>query len=71
MDNPARPAISNMILANPDVEHIDNYATFTIDGVKRNCELIVLYTKSWAEASAKEGKDATFFKFNQSVLVPI
>lgn len=65
------PAIGKMIITNPDVEHIDNYATFTIDGVKRKCVLIVLYTKTWAEASAEEGKDATFFKFNQSVLVPV
>lgn len=27
----------NMILANPDVEHIDNYAEFTINGQKRKC----------------------------------
>lgn len=65
------PAIGKMIITNPDVEHIDNYATFTIDGVKRKCVLIVLYSKTWAEASAEEGKDASFFKFNQSVLVPV
>lgn len=65
------PAIRKMILTNPDVEHIDNYATFTIDGVKRKCELIVLYTKTWAEASAEAGKDATFFFFNECVLVPV
>ena len=60
-----------MILANPDVEHIDNYATFTIDGVKRQCELIVLYTKTWAEAYAESGEDASFFNYNESVLVPV
>ncbi|MCR5533746.1 MAG: hypothetical protein K6F47_01005 [Bacteroidaceae bacterium] len=66
------PAIQHKILTNPDVEHIDNYAEFTIKGKKRKCELMVLYTNSWEEASAKVGKDkATFFHFNQSVLVPI
>ena len=65
------PAISKMIITNPDVEHIDNYATFTIDGVKRKCELIVLYTKTWAEASTEVGDDAVFFNFCQPVLVPV
>ena len=66
------PDIQQKILTNPDVEHIDNYAEFTIKGKKRKCELMVLYTHSWEEASAKVGKDkATFFHFNQSVLVPI
>jgi len=66
------PAIQQKILTNPDVEHIDNYAEFTIKGKKRKCELMVLYTNSWEEASAKVGKDkVTFFHFNQSVLVPI
>ena len=65
------PAIQNMILTNPDVEHIDNYAEFTIDGVKRNCAWLSLYTKTWAEASAIAGDNASFFYFYQGVLVPI
>lgn len=65
------PAIQEMIITNPDVEHIDNYAEFTIDGVKRNCELLVLYTKTWAEASAIDGNNASFFNHYQCVLVPI
>ena len=66
------PAIQNKILNNPDVEHIDNYAEFTIKGKKRKCELMVLYTHSWEEAVAEEGDDdVTFFDYNQSVLVPI
>ena len=65
------PAIRNMIITNPDVEHIDNYAVFTIDGVKRNCALIVLYTKTWAEASAMDGDSASFFNHSQCVLVPV
>ena len=64
-------AIQQKILSNPDVEHIDNYAEFTIKGKKRKCELMVLYTHSWEEAVAVEGEEATFFNYNQSVLVPI
>lgn len=65
------PDIQNSILINPDVEHIDNYAEFTINGEKRNCELLVLFTKTWAEAYAEAGDEASFFDFNQAVLVPI
>lgn len=66
------PAIQDKILTNPDVEHIDNYAEFTINGEKRKCELVVLYTKTWEEAAAEFGKEkAIFFYFNQCVLVPI
>lgn len=65
------PEIQNLILINPDVEHIDNYAEFTINGQKRNCELLVLFTKTWAEAYAEVGDEASFFDFNEAVLVPI
>lgn len=64
------PAIRKKILSNPDVEHIDNYAEFTIKGKKRKCELLALYTHSWEEA-VKENEYATFLKYNKSVLVPI
>ena len=65
------PDIQNAILINPDVEHIDNYAEFTINGEKRNCELTVFYTKTWGEAYAEVGDEASFFSYNQAVLVPI
>ena len=65
------PAIRKKILSNPDVEHIDNYAEFTIKGKKRKCELLALYTHSWEEAVKEEGEDVTFLKYNKSVLVPI
>ena len=65
------PDIQNRILANPDVEHIDNYAEFTINGEKRNCELLMFYTKTWEEAYAEAGDEATFFDFHEEVLVPI
>ena len=64
-------AISKRMIINPDVEHIDNYATFTINGEKRRCELIVLYEKSWAEASAEKGDQIVFFSFLKPVLVPL
>ena len=59
-------AISKRMIINPDVEHIDNYATFTINGEKRRCELIVLYEKSWAEASAEKGDQIVFCFFLMS-----
>ena len=65
------PDIQNAILINPDVEHIDNYAEFTINDEKRNCELLVLYTKTWEEAYAEVGDEASFFNYNQAVLVPV
>ena len=66
------PAIvQNRILINPDVEHLDNYVEVTIEGEKRQCELIVKYTKTWAEASAQGGNQASFFNHNECVLVPL
>ena len=65
------PAIRKKILSNPDVEHIDNYAEFTIDGVKRKCALVAYFAKSWAEASKLEGPLATFFNNYHTVLLPL
>lgn len=63
----------SMMLSNPDVEHIDNYAEFTINGQKRKCELMVLYEKTWTEASAgvEDPSGISFFRFFRQVLVPI
>ena len=71
VDHVFSPDVQNRILINPDVEHIDNYAEFTINGEKRNCELLVFYTKTWAEAYAEVGDQASFFDFNEAMLVPI
>ena len=71
IDHPFSPNIREMILANPDVEHYDDYAAFTINGQKRNCILLPLYTKSWEEAYAESGEETFFFDFYQTVLVPI
>ena len=64
-------AIANRILINPDVEHMDNYAEFTIGGKKTRCEIVAFYTKTWAEAHAERGGDVTFFDFAKTFLVPI
>ena len=65
------PEIQNLILTNPDVEHLDNYAEFTINGEKRICELLVFSTKAWAEAYTEVGDETSFFDYYQAVLVPI
>ena len=63
--------IANRILINPDVEHMDNYAEFTIGGKKTRCEIVAFYTKTWAEAHAEHGDDIEFFDFAKTFLVPI
>lgn len=63
--------IKRIQMANPDVEHIDNYAEFTINGVKRKCTLITYYTKSWAEASKQQGPSAVFFRNIGVALLPL
>ena len=62
--------IANRILINPDVEHMDNYAEFTIGGKKTRCEIVAFYTKTWAEAHAEHGDDIEFFDFAKTFLVP-
>ena len=57
--------IRKQIIANPDVEHHDNYATFTIGGEKKDCYLVFL-TDSIFE---KEGD--TFFNGMYSGVVPL
>lgn len=63
--------IANRIIINPDVEHMDNYAEFTIGGKKTRCEIVAFYTKTWAEAHAERGGDVSFFDFVKTFLVPI
>jgi hypothetical protein len=58
-------------MANPDVEHIDSYAEFTIDGEKHQCALLPLYNRTWAEASQDTGKSASFFNSIQASLIPL
>ena len=63
--------ITKRISINPDVEHMDNYAEFTIGGKKTRCEIVAFYTKTWAEAYAESGEDVNFFKYLKPFLVPI
>ncbi|MBO4475161.1 MAG: hypothetical protein J5737_00350 [Bacteroidales bacterium] len=64
------PAVSDLLLRNPDVERYDNWAEFTIGGQKRRCALISVYPGPYAETAATH-PDAHFFDFMRSVLVPL
>ena len=64
------PTVSNLLLHNPDVEHIDNWAEFTIGGEKRRCALVAVFPGSYADAAA-ENPDLTFYGSLQGVLVPL
>lgn len=64
-------AVRERITANPDVERIDNYGTFTIEGKKRRCALVTVYTQTWSEANAKRKNSATFFGNLDIVLIPL
>ena len=63
--------VRERIIANPDVERIDNYGTFTIEGKKRRCALVTVYTQTWSEAYAKQKDSATFFGNLDIVLMPL
>ena len=64
------PAVRSVLESNPDVEHYDNWAEFTIGGVKRRCILTAVYTSSYAEAVAIDS-GANVFYYTQGVLVPL
>lgn len=59
------------IASNPDVEHLDNYAEFTIGGVKRKCEMVACFNKSWEETAAENGSADSFLHHIQLGLVPL
>lgn len=63
-------AVRSMLVSNPDVERYDNWAEFTIGGVKRRCILTAVYTCSYAQAVATD-PEANFFDYTQGVLVPL
>ncbi len=63
--------IKRMILQNPDVEHIDSYAVLTINGRKRQCALIALYSQTFSEAYAQYGEKASMLECSEAVLVPL
>ena len=64
------PTVRDLLLHNPDVEHYDNWAEFTIGGQKRRCALLSVYPGTYAEAVAIDPK-AHFFDKMRSVLVPL
>ena len=64
------PAVRNLLLQNPDVDHDDCWGEFTIEGQKRRCALVAVYPGTYAEA-AEEDPDASFYAYMQSVLVPL
>ncbi len=64
------PAVRSLLASNPDVERNDNWAEFTIGGVKRRCILTAVYTSSYAEAVAID-PEANFFDYTEGVLVPL
>ncbi|MBR5110828.1 MAG: hypothetical protein IK099_11615 [Clostridia bacterium] len=57
--------ILNQIIANPDVEHHNSYATFTINGEKKDCYLVFLTDSVFEKAGD------TFFDGMYSGVVPL
>lgn len=64
------PTVKDLLMHNPDVEHYDNWAEFTIDGQKKRCALISVYCGTYADAVATNPK-AHFFDLMHNVLVPL
>ena len=56
--------VRDMCFSNPDVEHHDSYATFTIDGKDTDCFLVWICPVDYAQSAG-----ATVFN-NEAVLVP-
>ena len=59
------PNVAERIISNPDVEHHNSSALFTIDGEQRRCA-VVFYAKKFFET-----KGDNFFDFGGTGLVPI
>ena len=64
------PTVQRMLVNNPDVERYDNYGEFTINGQKRRCTLITVYSGTFAEAVATN-PEAEFYLGLRPVLVPV
>ena len=65
------PEVQNLLVHNPDVERYDNYGEFTIDGKKRRCILITVYSGTFADAVAAHPEEAVFYLGMKPVLVPL
>lgn len=62
------PELAELLLANPDVDHHDSYATFTINGEKKDCFLLFTTTQPFK----KDGDNFVGFAANSMpVLVPV
>ena len=59
------PCVSDKYIHNPDVEHHDSYATFTIDGKEIDCFTVWTKLKHFSEAKTEEDADEV------TVLCPI
>ena len=59
-----RPAdLRDVLITNPDVNRFDSYATFTIDGEKKPCAMVIY--------SSKPYEGGSFFKYLTIGLVPL
>lgn len=62
------PELAELLLFNPDVDHRDSYATFTINGEKKDCFLVLTTTQPFK----KDGDNFVgFAPYAMPVLVPI
>lgn len=59
------PSVSEKYIHNPDVEHHDSYATFTIDGQEIDCYTVWTKQKHFSEVKSQEDAESV------TVLVPI
>ena len=59
------PSVEEYFISNPDVEHHNSYATFTIGGEKIDCFAALVSTKHY------ENKGDSFFSCMTTALVPI
>lgn len=57
--------VRDNIISNPDVEHHDSHAVFSINGEKRECVVIFTVTKPFEE------QGETFFEYTTTGLVPL
>lgn len=62
--------LRNLLLTNPDVDRMDNFAIFNIAGEERPCALVSICSKTWEEIE-KENPDANLFQYVSAALIPL
>ena len=62
--------LRNLLLTNPDVDRMDNFALFTIEGKERPCALVTICPKTWEEIE-KENPNANLFQYVSAALMPL